>query len=107
MIEQGPYVGPPGGISPDGQRLLMMNGNMLGELVNSNPVLNTSAHVGMFAEDNARAVETIYLCALNRTPTAEEKEHFVQRLDEADNRNEAIEDLLWILLNSSEFAWNH
>jgi hypothetical protein len=89
------------------QRLLMMNGNMLGELVNSNPVLNTSAHVEMFAQDGAQAVETIYLCALNRTPTAKEKEHFVQRLDEADNRDEAIEDLLWILLNSSEFAWNH
>ena len=32
------------------QRLLMMNGNMLGDIVNSNPVLNTSAHVAMFAQ---------------------------------------------------------
>jgi hypothetical protein len=61
----------------------------------------------MFSQDDAQAVDTIYLCALNRSPTAVEREHFVKRLGEADNRNEAIEDLLWILLNSSEFAWNH
>jgi hypothetical protein len=61
----------------------------------------------MFATDNALAVETVYLCALNRYPSAAEKEHFVGRLSEADNRGEAIEDLLWVLLNSSELAWNH
>lgn len=89
------------------QRLLMMNGNMLGEVVNSNPVLNTSAHVGMFARDDQHAVDTLYLCALNRYPSATEKEHFVRRLSEADNRGEAIEDIFWVLLNSSELAWNH
>lgn len=89
------------------QRLLMMNGNMLGELVNSNPILNTSAHVGMFARDNQHLVETVYLCTLNRYPSDKEREHFVTRLDGAENRSEAIEDLVWVLLNSSELAWNH
>ncbi len=89
------------------QRLLMMNGNLLGELVNSNPVLNATAHIGMFAQDNDSAVETVYLCALNRYPSAQEREHFVKRLVDADNRNDAIEDLFWVLLNSSELAWNH
>lgn len=89
------------------QRLLMMNGGMLSEVVNSNPVLNTSAHVGMFAKDDQHAVGILYLCALNRYPTAAEKEHFVRRLSEAENRDEAIEDILWVLLNSSELAWNH
>lgn len=89
------------------QRLLMMNGNMLGEVINSNPVMNTSAHVEMFAADDPAAVDTIYLCALNRYPSASEKEHFVRRISEAENRSEAIEDILWVLLNSSELAWNH
>lgn len=89
------------------QRLLMMNGNMLGEVVNSNPVMNTSAHVGMFAKDDEAAVDTIYLCALNRYPSVTEKEHFVRRLSETENRGETIEDILWVLLNSSELAWNH
>lgn len=89
------------------QRLLMMNGNLIREIVNSNPVLNTSAHIGMFAADDAMAVETAYLCALNRYPSEREKQHFAQRLSEADNRSEAIEDLVWVLVNSSEMAWNH
>ena len=85
----------------------MMNGNLLGELVNSNPVLNTSAHVGMFAADDAQAIDTIYLSVLNRHPNAAERSHFIKRFNEATNRSEAIEDLMWVLLNSSEFAWNH
>ena len=89
------------------QRLLMMNGNMTGEIANSNPVLNTAGHVGMFTTDNAKAVETIYLCALNRRPSETELAHFTQRLAEADDRSEAIEDLFWVLVNSSELAWNH
>lgn len=89
------------------QRLLMMNGNMIGEIANFNPVLNSTGHVGMFAADDTAAVETLYLCALNRYPSDTEREHFVARISESDNRNEALEDLVWILLNSSELAWNH
>ncbi|MFK8112220.1 MAG: DUF1549 domain-containing protein [Rubripirellula sp.] len=89
------------------QRLLMMNGSMLKDLVNFNPVLNTSGHVQMFAKENSHAVDTVYLCALNRYPTATEKQHFVGRLDESEDRTKAIEDLVWVLLNSSELAWNH
>ncbi|MCG8651851.1 MAG: hypothetical protein MI861_18575, partial [Pirellulales bacterium] len=89
------------------QRLLMMNGNLLSELVNSNPVLNATGHIGMFARDDKHAVETVYLCALNRYPNEIESRHFVERFKQAENRGEAIEDLLWVLLNSSELAWNH
>lgn len=89
------------------QRLLLMNGEMLREIVNANPVLNTSAHINMFAADDARAVETAYLCALNRYPTQTEQDHFVAKFSTPNNRGEAIEDLMWVLLNSSELAWNH
>ena len=89
------------------QRLLMMNGEMIREIVDSNPVLNTSAHIGMFAADDPMAVETAYLCALNRYPSEAEKSHFVERIAGATDRTEAIEDLVWVLLNSSELAWNH
>ena len=89
------------------QRLLMMNGKMLSEVVNSNPVLNATAHIGMFASDDELAVDALYLCTLNRYPSDDERTHFVRRLSEADKRGEAIEDLAWVLLNSSELAWNH
>ena len=89
------------------QRLLMMNGKLTREIVDSNPVLNASAHIEMFAEDDSAAIETAYLCALNRYPSEAETCHFIERLSDSTNRGEAIEDLIWVLLNSSELAWNH
>jgi hypothetical protein len=89
------------------QRLLMMNGKMTREMVEPNPVLNASAHIGMFSKDNPHTVETIYLCALNRYPTEAETKHFARRLDEAKDPGKAREDIVWILMNSSELAWNH
>jgi hypothetical protein len=89
------------------QRLLMMNGKLTREIVDSNPVLNASAHIEMFAADDPAAIEIAYLCALNRYPSETESCHFIERLSGATNRGEAIEDLIWVLLNSSELAWNH
>ena len=89
------------------QRLLMMNGNMVGEIATFNPVLNATAHISMFAKDNQKAVETAYLSVLNRLPSNLEREHFVTRLDESKDRGETMEDIVWVLLNSSELAWNH
>ncbi|TWU55519.1 DUF1549 domain-containing protein [Rubripirellula reticaptiva] len=89
------------------QRLLMMNGKKLRELTEDNPVLNTTAHARMFAADDPSIVETVYLCVLNRYPTDEEKTHFVNRITETKKTGKAIEDMMWVLLNSSELAWNH
>ena len=89
------------------QRLLMMNGSLVQDLVKENPFLNVTSHVGMFAKDDAAAVETMYLCTLNRYPTDEESQHFAARVANAENRGRAIEDVMWVLVNSSEMAWNH
>ena len=89
------------------QRLLMMNGKLTRELSNTNPVLNTAGHVQMFAKDNAHAVEVTYLSTLNRYPSEAEQEHFTNQLDETENRDQAIQDMVWVLMNSSEMAWNH
>ncbi len=89
------------------QRLLMMNGELLRDLVESNPLLNASAHVRMFANDTSQIVDLLYLSTLNRYPTPAEKKHFVSRIDCSDSKEMSTEDLVWILLNSSELAWNH
>ncbi len=89
------------------QRLVMLNGKMLREVTNSNPFFNAAGHIGMFAADDEQAVQTVFLSVLNRYPNEEEKQHFVQRLAAAEQHSEAIEDLFWVLLNSTEFAWNH
>lgn len=89
------------------QRLLMMNGQMVRERSEQNPVLNASSHIQMFAKENTQAVDSVYLAVLNRYPNEVERTHFVERFTSAENRVAAIEDLFWILLNSSELAWNH
>ena len=88
------------------QRLLMLNGDMLRDAIEPNPVLNASAHIGMFSADNASVVENTYLAVLNRRPTKEEREVFEKLLSE-EERQQAIGDMYWALLNSTEFAWNH
>lgn len=89
------------------QRLVMLNGKLTRETASWNPVLNATSHVGMFASDDAKAVETLYLTGLNRFPTASETEHFVRRIGEADTRKQGFVDIVWVLFNSSEFSWNH
>ncbi|MEO1615454.1 MAG: DUF1549 domain-containing protein [Planctomycetota bacterium] len=89
------------------QRLLMLNGEMLRESSGANPVLSATSHINMFAKDDRQAVESVFLCLLNRYPAANEREHYVRRLAESDDRVSVIEDFFWTLANSTEFAWNH
>jgi hypothetical protein len=89
------------------QRLMMLNGEMLREAADANPVLGATAHINLFARDDEQAVDTIFLCLLNRYPGEAERDHFVQRLSDSDDRSAAMEDFFWTLANTTEFAWNH
>ena len=89
------------------QRLLMMNGKMVRESIESNPILNTTAHLAMFSKDDSQLIESAYLCTLNRFPSENEHQHFLKRLQTGKNRNQAVVDLMWVLTNSSELTWNH
>jgi hypothetical protein len=93
-----------GGTIP--QRLLMMNGDMVAERTKENPVTNAATHISMFAADDRHAAETAYLAVLTRRPTAQELEFFTQTMQQTE-RKQAVEDLYWVLLNSTEFSWNH
>ncbi len=91
------------------QRLLMMNGDLLNRRTMGNPLFNGSTRIAQLAENNSQAISMAYLCVLTREPSEREMEHFRRRLQEAsaDKYAEAMEDLYWTLLNSSEFSWNH
>jgi hypothetical protein len=94
-----------GGTIP--QRLLIMNGKMVYEKIKNDPA-NASTRIAMMAADDARAIEVAYLTVLTRRPTPPEVEHFMSKL--ADNRlsrAQQMEDLYWVLINSTEFSWNH
>lgn len=57
--------------------------------------------------DDRRLVEELYLAAYSRYPSASEMKQAVADLAKAKNRQQAAEDILWALLNSKEFVFNH
>lgn len=97
-----------GGTIP--QRLLLMNGSMISNNTNSNPLINASTRIGMLAPDNRTAIEAAYLSIFTRRPTPAEANHFTGLLAAAKGRgvrNNAMSDLYWTLMNATEFSWNH
>jgi hypothetical protein len=49
----------------------------------------------------------LYLSAYSRQPTAEEKARTLGHVERAANKQQALEDVLWALLNTKEFMFNH
>ncbi len=54
-------------------------------------------------KSNAEMIEDLYLAALSRYPSEEEKSFTVGMIERAKDRRGAMEDVLWGLLNSKEF----
>jgi hypothetical protein len=54
-----------------------------------------------------KAVEELYLAAFARFPTAAEKEETLDYLARQKDPRRGLEDVLWALLNSREFLFNH
>jgi hypothetical protein len=54
-----------------------------------------------------KAVEELYLTALARYPNAEEKSQALAYLADKKDQRHGLEDLVWALLNSREFMFNH
>jgi hypothetical protein len=56
---------------------------------------------------DAEIVEELYLRTLSRFPDDRERAYCVKAFAPANDRRAAAEDLLWALLNSREFNYNH
>jgi len=56
--------------------------------------------------DDAQLTDEVFLATLNRRPLEKERAA-VQKALAADKRDEVYRDLLWAVLNSKEFAFNH
>lgn len=54
-----------------------------------------------------KLVEELYLATFSRFPTVAEGQKAVHALAVSRNRAQTSEDLLWVLLNSKEFVFNH
>jgi hypothetical protein len=104
---------PPGSVSEYRagtlQALMLMNGRTTTETTahDRSSLLGALNSPFMTGEDQ---VESLFLASLARRPESEEREACGNALSECktpEERNRALSDLLWALVNSTEFAFNH
>jgi hypothetical protein len=84
------------------QALLMMNNPAINQKIMARGANVLSRILTSYPTD-AEAIAMVYMKTLARKPTDSEMEKFLAYLPGAKNRNEAYEDLLWAILNSTEF----
>lgn len=85
------------------QSLHLINGSTINEKLRGGTLTRLIAS-GL---SNGELVDELYRRALSRSASAAEQSAWTPLLAQADNRALAAEDLLWALLNSREFAFNH
>lgn len=87
-----------------GQTLNMVNGPTIGDAIaHPQGVIAKAVAAGM---PNDKLIETIYLSALCRKPSAEESAKAVEYFTTAGDPKAAGEDLMWALINSPGFLFN-
>ena len=77
---------------------------------NTNGKIATGNVTGKLLEqgwDSSRILDELYIRCLSRVPTESERTRLVVAVEQAPDRNEALQDLFWALLNSKEFMFNH
>lgn len=90
------------------QRLLLMNGELVRERTKPD-LFNAGSRIASYAPTDRAAVEVAYLTVMTRPPTPEELAHFEPKLagTTGQTRGERMSDLIWTLVNATEFSWNH
>jgi hypothetical protein len=91
------------------QALYLMNGKFLTDRMRleNNKSLETIASTQI---PHAKRIETLYLMVLSRLPRPEETARMVRYIETGGSTGdprEAVTDIFWALLNSSEFMLNH
>ncbi len=92
------------------QALLMMNGKPIADQTSVGQSEVLAAIIDAPFLDTEERVEAVFLAALTRTPTPAEKEKYasyVERGGPTGNKQKALADVFWVLLNSTEFLFNH
>jgi hypothetical protein len=84
------------------QALLLMNNPQINQKIQARGT-NLLGRILTAYPDNDDALRMVYLRALARKPTDREAERCRAYITKAGSRAEAFEDILWALLNSTEF----
>ena len=81
------------------QALLLMNHPVLQKRLSTSPLKKELVLI----EDDEEVVRRAFLGVLARTPTTDESARYTDYLEEVANRDAAVDDILWVLINSAEF----
>lgn len=84
------------------QALFMMNSPQINNLARGNGRTRLAQILDKYKDDKD-AIAELYMAALARDPSERETRICLNYVKEVGNRTEAFEDLMWSLLNSSEF----
>jgi hypothetical protein len=87
------------------QALLMISGGLLNRKV-ADPDGRVARLVAAQTPPE-KAIEELFLCTVSRPPTGEERREALAEIQAAASPKEGLEDLLWTLLNTREFQFNH
>jgi hypothetical protein len=91
------------------QALMLMNGKTASGVTSPERSSVLGALEAPFMSD-AERVESLFLATLSRSPDDDEGSLFLESLAECQSpsdRQRALSDMFWALLNSTEFAFNH
>ena len=89
--------------STDAQRLHMLNSSHIQKKIQQGPALQDLISNAKSGDD---LINSLYLTFLSRTPSAEERVIAKQRL-QSGSRRDAVTDLAWAMINSTEFLYRH
>ncbi len=84
------------------QALLLMNNPAINQRIRAVGT-NLLAHILSAYPDNDEALQMVYLRTLARQATAKEMARCAQHIERVGRRAEAFEDILWALINSTEY----
>jgi hypothetical protein len=88
-----------------GQALMIMNGTMPnGEIGRANNTLDRILKQSTSPEER---LDRIFLSVLCRKPAPRELSNFLPYVTTSGTKKDPYEDVFWVLLNSSEFLFNH
>ncbi len=87
------------------QALFLINGPLVqGWLTPQNG--NLTARLNAI-DDPGQLADELYMSVMNRPPTADEASEVAEYLSAVEPRDEAIQEIIWALLSSAEFRFNH
>ncbi len=90
--------------------LALMNGKLVSEVtdVDKGVILGAVADAPFL--DTSGRIDAVFLATVSRPPRSEERARLVEYIDHGgadSNSKKALADVLWALLNSGEFLFNH